>query len=175
MNRLVSFFTDGISSQTLQTIGMEIETQFVDKNGEAIETSVSQSILKDLCENDWKVDCRKGNLITELSDGVGNKIFYELGRHNLEVSTVASTSDRVVNIGQKCVDQIYEAGRAYGAYPYFAPILESEQDLLVIPDERDAIWLQLDGKEALMLLARTSSVQFIISVCALILSIVSFY
>jgi hypothetical protein len=35
---------------------------------------------------------------------------------------------------------------------------------LVIPDERDAVWLELDGRAALAPLARTSSVQFTFSV-----------
>lgn len=164
MQKLVSYFTDGIASQTLQTVGMEIETQFVDKNGTAIQTQTSQQILGRLAQNGWTIDCRKGNLITTLVDQNGNKIFYELGRHNMEVSTVASTPTLVLGVGQKCLAQLYEAGQMFDAEPYFGPILESEEDLLVIPDERDAIWLELDGRSALAPLARTSSVQFTISV-----------
>lgn len=164
MQRLVSYFTDGIASKTLQTVGMEIETQFVDKDGRAIQTQVSQKILDFLTQNGWKVDCRKGGLITTLADQDGNKIFYELGRHNIEVSTVASTSTLVLGVGQKCLSQLYEAGKMFGAEPYLGPILETDEDLLVIPDERDAIWLELDGRSALTQLARTSSVQFTISV-----------
>ena len=164
MKRLSSYFSDGITSKTLQTIGMEIETQFVDKYGRAIEIRTSQLMLKYLSKNGWKIKDHKKNLITTLVDKDGNLIFYELGRHNMEVSTIASTTDLIISIGQKCLNQIYESGRKYGAFPYFKPILDSDEDLLVIPDERDAIWLELDGKEALMLLARTSSVQFTISV-----------
>lgn len=92
MLKLVNYFTNGITSRTLQTIGMEIETQFVDKDGTAIQTQTSQQILGRLAQDWWKIDCRKGNLITTLVDQDGNRIFYELGRHNMEVSTVASTS-----------------------------------------------------------------------------------
>ena len=164
MQKLISYFTDGISSETLQTIGAEVETQFVDKDGKAVQTQTSQQMLRHLAENGWKVDCRKGNLITTLVDQDGNKIFYELGRHNMEVSTVASTPTCVLDVTRKCLDQLYESARMVGAKPYFAPILFGEEDLLVIPDERDAIWLELDGRDALAPLARTSSVQFTISV-----------
>jgi len=164
MQKLISYFTEGISSRTLQTIGAEIETQFVDKNGCAIQTQASQQMLGWLAENGWQVDCRKGNLITALIDQDGNKIFYELGRHNMEVSTTASTPERVLDVANGCLAQLYDAARRFGAEPYFAPILDVNEDLLVIPDERDAIWLELDGRDALAPLARTSSVQFTVSV-----------
>lgn len=164
MQRLIGYFTDGIVSQTLQTVGAEIETQFVGKDGCAVQTQTSQQMLCWLAENGWKVDCRKGNLITTLVDQNGNKIFYELGRHNIEVSTTASTQTQVLDVARECLAQLYEAAGRLGAEPFFAPILNGGEDLLVIPDERDAIWLELDGRNALAPLARTSSVQFTISV-----------
>ena len=163
MRRLNSYFTDGISSRTLQTIGAEIETQFVDKGGAAISVRTSQNMLNCLAENGWKIDCRKGDLTTALADRRGNKIFYELGRHNMEISTAVSTQARILDITRKCLAQLYDAALRFGAVPLFAPILCSDEDLLVIPDERDAIWLELDGRGPLTLLARTSSVQFTIS------------
>jgi len=164
MQRLVSYFTDGIASQTLLTVGAEVETQFVDNDGKAIQTQVSQQMLGYLAENGWRIDCRKGNLITTLVDRDGNRIFYELGRHNMEVSTTASTPACVIGVARKCLAQLYESAGKFGAQPFFAPILSGDEDLLVIPDERDAIWLELDGRSALAPLARTSSVQFTISV-----------
>ena len=164
MQKLINYFTDGIVSQTLQTIGAEIETQFLDKDGRAITTQTSQQMLSHLAENGWKIVCRKGNLATVLVDQSNNKIFYELGRHNIEISTVASTPTHVLNVTRKCLAQLYDAAYKVGAEPYFAPILHGNEDLLIIPDERDAIWLELDGRNALAPLGRTSSVQFTISV-----------
>lgn len=164
MQRLIGYFTDRITSRTLQTIGAEIETQFVDMDGKPVQTEVSQQMLTHLAENGWAVETRKGNLITTLVDQNGNRIFYELGRHNMEISTVATTQVRVLGVVENCLTQLYEAARVVGASPYFAPVLNSNEDLLVIPDERDAIWLELDGREALAPLARISSVQFTFSV-----------
>jgi hypothetical protein len=166
MKRLVSYFSDGICSRTLQTIGAEIETQFVDRDGNAVETATSQQILADLAKNGWEVGCRKGSLITTLVDQTGNKIFYELGRHNIEVATIALTPSSVLDVTRDCLAQLYKSASRFGAKPYFAPILEGDEDLLVIPDERDAIWLQLDGRDVLAPLARTSAVQFTFSVSA---------
>ena len=164
MKRLVEYFSDGITSQTLQTVGAEIETQFVYMDGNAIQTQTSQNILGDLAKNGWKVSGRKGEMITALTDHIGNMIYYELGRHNIEVATAASTADKVLAIVQNCLDQIYNSARRFGAKPYFAPILNGNEDLLVIPDDRDAGWLDLDGRSALAPLARTSSVQFTVAV-----------
>jgi hypothetical protein len=165
MKRLLNYFTDGISSQTLETVGAEIETQFVNqKDGRAVETKTSQKMLRQLLERGWKIDCRKGELITTVVDNRGNKIFYELGRHNMEVATTTSTPEKVISVAEECLFQLYEAARRLKAEPLFSPILEGREDLLVVPDERDATWLELDGREALAPLARTSSVQFTVSV-----------
>jgi hypothetical protein len=164
MQKIIGYFSDGIVSRTLETIGAEIETQFVDLKGEAISVKTSQQILQHLASNGWNVDTRKGDLITTLVDRWGDKIFYELGRHNIEVATAASSPTRVLDVLRECLSQLYVAASGFDAKPYFSPILHGDEDLLVIPDERDAIWLELDGREALVPLARTSSVQFTFSV-----------
>lgn len=164
MQKLISYFTDDITSRTLETVGAEVETQFLNEDNEPISVQTSQQMLLHLVKNGWDAVSRKGSLLTTLADRDGNKIFYELGRHNIEIATTVSTPESVVGITQQCLDQIYEAGVTAGAHPYFAPILNGNEDLLVIPDERDATWLELDGRDALAPLARTSSVQFTISV-----------
>lgn len=161
---IVRYFSFGVEEFLKRKIGMEVETQFVTEVGVPISTEQSQAVLSNLSRNGWRVECRKGNMITALRDKVGNQIFYELGRHNMEVSTVATTRDCVVSRACECLEQIYSSGRKAGAYPYFAPILPGDEDLLVVPDERDATWLSLDGRMSLMSLARTSSVQFTVDI-----------
>lgn len=159
-----SYFLDGVNCSKKFTIGAEIETQFVDFKGWPIETEVSQSMLAWLSEQGWKVVGRKNNLITELEDEAGNKIFYELGRHNMEISTIASDKESILGITTACLAHLYKAGEEFGAFPHRNPLLNADEDLLVIPDERDAVWLKLDGRNALAPLAKTSSVQFTFSV-----------
>ena len=164
MERLRQHLFEGIRSQTLQTIGAEIETQFVGHDGRAISTATSQSMLGYLTEIGWKVEARKGRLITALVDEMGNRFFYELGRHNIELATRPTDIEHVTETARHCLRQLYAAGKKCGARPLFAPIYDRAEDLLVIPDERDAVWLEVDGREALAPLARTSSVQFTFSV-----------
>jgi len=136
----------------------------MDMEGRPISTEISQRMLNFLTSLGWSIDCLKGNLLTSLVDAEGNKIFYELGRHNIELATKASTVDQILPLTQSCLNQLYEAAQTVGAVPYFNPVLPSDEDLLVIPDERDSVWLQLDGREALAPLARISAVQFTFSV-----------
>ena len=164
MNRLIKYFTDGVESKTLKTIGAKIETQFINDDGDAISTDVSQRMLKRLVRNGWGVVSEKNSLITSISDNNGNRISYELGRHNIELSTLATSPDKILDVVNNCLSDLYGAANEVGAKPFFEPILGTEDDLLIIPDERDAIWLELDGRKALAPLARTSSVQYTISV-----------
>lgn len=164
MEKLVKYFSDRIESKTLKTIGAEIETQFVDTNGLPISKKASQSILKYLSENGWEVTEHIGSLITALKDKYGNKIFYELGRHNIELATIPTSADLIIDLSESCLKRLYKAAALNGAYPYFFPILISEEDLLIIPDERDLTWLKLDGRKVLNQLTKISSVQFTFSI-----------
>ena len=69
MQKLLSYFTDGVTSKTLETIGSEVETQFVDDSGTAITERTSQLMLHFLAESGWNVERRKGHLITTLEKG----------------------------------------------------------------------------------------------------------
>ncbi|NTW61443.1 hypothetical protein HGB24_02015 [Candidatus Saccharibacteria bacterium] len=164
MKRLVEYFTCGIDSRTLGTVGAEVETQFVDSSGVAISTEVSQRILADLVRRGWSIEASRSNLITAIVDHQGNKMLYELGRHNIEVATVATLPQKIASITRDCLGQLHDSANRFGAYGHFAPIFNTDEDLLVVPDERDANWLKLDGRETLAPLARTSSVQFTLSI-----------
>ncbi|KKT43382.1 MAG: hypothetical protein UW44_C0007G0029 [Candidatus Collierbacteria bacterium GW2011_GWB2_44_22] len=166
MRRLLDYFSNGITSQTLQSVGMEVETQFVTTTGEPISVETSQAILRRLVEGlrGWRISKTKGELITELIEDNGSILSYELGRHNIEFSSAPLTTSSIPFLPRMGLENLYFFAEELGAYPYFAPVLPGSEDLLVIPDERDANWLKLDGRDALSPLARTSSVQFTISV-----------
>ncbi|KKT67993.1 MAG: hypothetical protein UW64_C0032G0006, partial [Microgenomates group bacterium GW2011_GWC1_44_37] len=126
----------------------------------------SQAILRRLVEGlrGWRISKTKGELITELIEDNGSILSYELGRHNIEFSSAPLTTSSIPFLPRMGLENLYFFAEELGAYPYFAPVLPGSEDLLVIPDERDANWLKLDGRDALSPLARTSSVQFTISV-----------
>lgn len=164
MQKLVEYFLKDTNSETLKSIGMEVETQFVDFEGWPITTKTSQGVLNYLTGKGWRTEIRKNGLITSLVDKQGNRISYELGRQNLEISAVAMRPAMVLSNMGECLDQLYDAACLFDSQPFFQPVLEGVEDLLVIPDERDAIWLKIDGRSNLAPLARTSSVQFTVSV-----------
>lgn len=161
---LKSYFSDGISSAHSDVVGMEVETSFVDSKGVPITLETSQAIFMGLTKSGWQVVQQKGSLVVEIKDPVGNRVLYELGRQNIELSTRPSTSSKIVRECHTTLENIYSVAEHVGAYPRFEPILDTDEDLLVVPDERDATWIKLDGLDALIPLARISAVQFTIEV-----------
>jgi len=166
MERLIRYFTEGIENKPVaNTVGVEVETSFVDIDNRPITLEQSQKLLISMCnECGWLAGKVKGNLLTSIFDGGGNRILYELGRQNIELSTAAGEVENVVENTEQALRELYLTAAKVGAFPSFRPIVKTSENLLVIPDRRDAIWLELDGREALELLAKTSAVQFTISV-----------
>lgn len=146
-------------------VGSEIETFFVNNDGKAITFDQSQDILKALCDRGWKVGLRKEELVTEVTKGT-SRVLYELGYPNLELSVSPRLRSEIIPATHALLGELYAAAEKYGAYPTFGPIFNSTECYLAIPDERDAEWLCLDGKEALSPLARISAVQFTFDVNA---------
>ncbi|MCX6755856.1 MAG: hypothetical protein NTX85_00735 [Candidatus Nomurabacteria bacterium] len=157
--KIYDHFTKGLDQEFRGWIGSEIETHFIDGNGKPITVDCSQQIFRVLVESGWKILKRKNSLITEIEKG-GARILYELGRQNIEIATPPAEHNFLVEVIKLLLAELYAAACLCDAYPLFAPIMESDEDLLVIPDERDASWLELDGRENLTPLSTTSSVQF---------------
>lgn len=166
MIRLVRYFSSAsVICAIGESVGAEIETQFIDGERCAISVETSQLIIGDFVEKHrWNIADTKGLLITSITSSTGDRISYELGRHNIEFSSSPMSQDKIISHVRGQLEILYAIAEKYGAKPFFAPILDSKENLLVIPDKRDATWLALDGKDALNLLARTSAVQFTIDI-----------
>lgn len=167
--KLIEYFLEGAVDCLLgETTGMEIETQFIDINTrEPITLEISQRIINELVSRyGWIVVKRKGLLIAEIESPVGDKILYELGKHNIELGTIPLPPDLVVRHARIYLELLYDVAARHKAMPLFQPMINNweNRDLLVVPDERDATWLALDGRNALNLLAGCSAVQFTIDV-----------
>lgn len=139
---------------------MEVETTFVTTDGNAISVETSQSIFRTLTERGWAAMEHKGALVTRIQNGDGDALLYELGRQNIELSTAPRHNGSLVSHTKEVLSEVYTSAEVHGAMPRFEPILMTDEDLLVIPDERDAAWLEVDGRESLRPLATTSAVQF---------------
>lgn len=166
MDRLMRYFSEDAADFVLgESVGMEVETSFVDRMERPIPAKKSQFLLQHFAiQYGWRVWQKKGDLITEIRGKFGDKILYELGRQNIELATAPLSVSKIVWYTKMLLEQLYQVGKKIDIYPYFHPILETDEDLLVIPDERDAVWLTLDGRPALELLARISAVQFTIAI-----------
>lgn len=164
MERLTRYFSGASGAKTLQDIGAEVETQFLDHDGAPISLETSRRILGSLIGQGWHVGAFQDDVPSVLVDAKGNRLLHELGRHNIELASAPFAPDEVLNETRACLLQLYAAAHRCGAYPYFEPVLTGEEDLIVLTDERDTEWRRLDGPDALAMLARISSVQFTIAV-----------
>ena len=163
-DQLIHYFSDTNAKLSDRKIGMEVETHFVVEDGEPISLAMSQSIFQGLIADDWMLSQKKGDFITKIVNGEGDCLQYELGHQLLELSTIPQSKREVVSYCRKILKEIYGAGETVGAYPLFTPILNTTEDLLVIPDDRDATWVELDGRIALKRLATIAAVQFSIDI-----------
>jgi len=151
MNRITNFLFGGTGrTETAAKLGIEIETQFLDSDGQPI---LSEETLAILASVEGKPDYCELKL--------------ELGRHNLELNikpqkdfatlwpTVCESLGWLHNLCATC---------GYFAAHEPAPLINYTGELLLVAEERDQIWVDLDGKQALEKLCRCSSVQFTIDV-----------
>lgn len=159
---LYMYFAD-CSETATDTIGMEIETTFLNTNSTAISVATSQAIFRSLIKIGWSIAEHKGDLITKLQNAKGDALLYELGRQNIELATAPHQESTLIAHARETLTEVYSCAKLHGAKPFFEPIFNTAEDLLVIPDERDAIWLELDGREALQPLATITAVQFTFS------------
>jgi len=161
MKTLEQYFTEGISSTVVNTVGAEIETSFITSSGFAISLTQSQQIFDYLVKSGrWNIVKIKGEMIVEIQNKTGAWILYELGRQNIELVSPPYQPNKLIKEINCLLGELYESAERCGAYPLFEPILRSDEDLLVVPDKRDKVWVDLDGRFALNALANISAVQF---------------
>lgn len=163
--KLLCYFTNGIRTSSDNSVGIEVETSFVDRDTKRpITRGQSQAIFALLCERGWRCATRRGDLVSTIVNDVGDMIGYDLGRQNIELSAAPSDMKNVISKAEERLTELYAAAGKCDATPFFGPVLPTDEDLLIIPDERDATWVRLDGRGPLNLLAKTSAVQFTIEV-----------
>jgi len=148
MNSLLEYFTAGTqNTKSAGVVGIEIETQFAMNDGIPIPTAVTDQLLA------AKID--------------GCAVKLELGRQNIELSVEPETSFvRLFDKAKRCTGELYRLARSLGCYAKLepAPFIFYDGQLLYVQEERDQIWVDLDGTPALEKLCRCSSVQFAIDV-----------
>ncbi len=145
-NLLRHFATDTQATRTGASIGAEIETHFLNESGHPIGTEVTEQLLRLSPPGPWRLTI-------------------DLGRQLLEIAVDPHPSFETLHATiLEALDWLYREAATKGAYPSPQPLLTWAQDLLWIQEERDEIWVNLDGRRALEHLCRIASVQFTISV-----------
>lgn len=136
---------------TGSSIGAEIETDFVQEDtGDAITTTQAATILA-----------------TTERRPLGCQQKLELGRQKIEISVGPhSSASLMLEATQEGLAWLYEVAHSVGARPVFQPDWgwDLAEQLLWVQEERDEIWVALDGQPALEHLCRCSSVQFTVAV-----------
>jgi hypothetical protein len=129
------------------SIGMEIETDFT-SNGVPISEEVSRKILA-ITKGRPKICEQK----------------LELGRQKIELSIQPQpTISLLLESAHESLAWLYKQASIFDAKPYFAPELQWPDPLLFVQEERDEIWVEVDGRTALEHLCRCSSVQYTVSI-----------
>ena len=164
MERLLAYFQGAKVCGQNRKLGIETETLFVDVRYQPISYLISQGMMQHLRDVlDWQVAAQKNGVIVRL-EKAGFAISYELGWNNFELTTPAyDLAEDVFREHDQMLKELYQAGEDYAAQP----LAESAQgswdhhfsDTLMIPDQRDKIWLKLDG-EALFGLGHIAAVHF---------------
>ncbi|MFC1787886.1 hypothetical protein ACFLZY_01560 [Patescibacteria group bacterium] len=165
MKRLFDFFHNAKGCHpNKRRVGLEIETLFIDKNGLPISFPLSQAIFVSLAKTgDWKIAKEKNGVITHLvNPGSDFELFYELGWNNFELTTPTWLIEEIA-WGEILanLDQLYSTAETLGAYPVFSFTDDCLlHDTLALPDKRDHIWAELDGRQALRVLGHIATVHF---------------
>ncbi len=146
-------------ASTNRQIGIEVETLVIDSNNQPITRQTSQTMFQWLIDQQsWQATSHKGGFVITLQKG-DFTLLYELGWNNLELTTPAMTSlPKLLEQTTAALSELNEATNATGS-----KILPASydgcvgQDTLMLPDDRDRIWVDLDGP-ALSVLGHIASV-----------------
>lgn len=146
---LLEYFTNGTkATKTGGMIGAEIETDFVLRDGSPITEEMSWCILHETVR-------RPESCLQKL----------ELGRQKIELAIAPQpTIWALLEEVYKSLRWLYRCAAQFEARPLFMPVYSWDEPLLWVQEERDEIWVGLDGREALEHLCRCSAVQFTVDV-----------
>jgi hypothetical protein len=128
-------------------VGLEVETDFVMADGSPITADITDALLHP--DRDLDVHWERK---------------LELGRQKIELAVAPGLPRITVWHAGKALKELYADAAALGAHPLTHPAIESDEELLLVAEERDEIWVALDSRPALEELCRCSSVQYTVNV-----------
>lgn len=165
MKRFMNYFeTASVCNPKERMLGIEIESLFVNSTTKnPITLEVSQKIWKKLVENHgWRVTETKNGMLVKLSKD-DYQLVYELGWNNFELNTPAfciTDKTELFRSVANILQSFKEAANNFDAEILFSGYDQSISSTLILPDERDKIWIELDGEEALSILGHIACVHY---------------
>jgi hypothetical protein len=163
MKRLQAYFEKATTCGSERKFGIEVETLFVNDQNRPISYQVSQDMMRFLIDFfGWQVTNLKNDVILRLEKD-GYAIAYELGWNNFELTTPAYCLENDFSEYERMMKELYWAGEYHKTKPFVGSDYGCWDNFLsntvVIAEERDKIWLKLDG-EALFGLGHIACVHF---------------
>jgi hypothetical protein len=166
VHQLIDHFTQGLGACAGKT-GVEVETLFIDESIRPINFAQSQSMFRWLTQHNWNEAAKKGSIITELTNHRGDKVLYELGECNIELSIAPASETKIVQHVREGLKELYQAGLPFSAHPLWCGKIDSDDRVrLVVPDERDSIWVKIDGMRELNKLCTIAATHITVDVPA---------
>lgn len=177
MNSLAEHFRRALTCTPKQRkIGLEVESLVVQKDGRPITVGESQGIMHVLVACGWKIVEEKtttGEIMPERLivriECEGFAIIYELGWNNFELMTpVFAVSEAHTLLAQtrQHLEAFAAAVTSLGLEVLYKPYDgHGDMNTLMLPDERDQIWIALDG-DVLTVLGHIASVHLNIDICS---------
>ncbi len=162
--RLVDFFLSAdCCSADDRMMGVEVETLFVDRNGVPINRYILQDVFGEMAKSSqWSIAKMAGGLITALVHRNGWSLTVDLGCNDLELTSRPYHFKAFPWTEQEQIlEDIYEFAQKFGVSPLKASYDGHEDvDTLMVPDDRDRAWIDLDGQENLIPIGHIASVNY---------------
>jgi hypothetical protein len=151
-------------------VGVEVETLFVGGDGEPLGPVSAEGVFAALISRGWQrgEDSKVGG--RELTNG-DFALKPEVGAGNLEIISPARPVDELDTLLDDVLahlEDLYAAAADIGAAPVAAPHDgHPDVDNIILDNERDRQWVDIDGREALRELAHIASVHVTVDLCSI--------
>lgn len=160
MERLKRYFEKAKGCLSVERkVGLEVETMLVDEKGGPINLQQASAIYDTFVKRGWQTTVRIGEWLRKVErDGWLWKP--ETGWHNFELVTPGFLL-RDNSWQASLIRELHffnEIAGSVDAHPIYQSTLESKENVLV----EGNMWVELDGVEALTLMAHSSSIHFTI-------------
>jgi hypothetical protein len=142
-------------------VGIEVETLFLGDDDHPLTSEKADGVFTELEQRGWDSREDEKSRGRELQRGEFS-IKPEVGAGNLEVISpprLVRERDGLVDDLLARLDDLYAAAAAVGAQPVFAAYDgHRDVDNILLDNERDRRWTQVDGRDALKVLGHIASV-----------------